>query len=242
VLTDALDRVLGYLPRYFDSVGTILSRPVAEVSVRAANPALLKDALVFWLISEVLDNALFYIAHNADADQALYQIANLMASGVTLAVFAAAFFWGWRPLAPGLRFTPVATSIAYIWGALTPVTMVVFTVMAGLLRLLSPAAYGVFADALMGCAGPADVQAAVASDFAGASALYGGYLAVLLALNVLYLVYFIAFLRVLKHLAGVSGARYAAACAISVTIVAAGTVVGAFFHASLMHGIGPCAR
>ncbi len=240
MLQTAFDRIASYLPRYFQSVGLVLSHPVAEVSERARNPANATDALTFWLISQVLAVGIRFIAYNAETDQTLYFAANLISSAVTLAAFSAAFFWVWGLAGATVSFASVAAAVAYVWGALTPVAAVVTLLATGVMRSMSPDAYTVFVAAMLGCANVREIMAAFPMDGAAEWRLVAAYLAVVVGLNVLYFVYLVAFLRIMRRIGGIGGSRFVAATALSLlAIVAAGTV-GTLFFESLMQGVGRC--
>lgn len=244
MLKDVFDRVLGYLPRYLEAVGLVLSRPISEVSTRAAEPAFLKDALVFWLISESLVTATRFIAYNVDAEETPYFLANFIVSAVMLALVSAAFFWSWRLFAP-LSFAAVTAAVAYLWGALSPITSVVHILAVGVMRLISPEASEDFSRALMGCATPrtfASLEVSLSQGGGGVLALAGIYALIFAAESILLLVYFVCFLRILARLSGLVGGRLWIAGIVSVGVLTAAAGIGAFFHQALMQGLGHCSE
>lgn len=242
MLKEVFDRTFAYLPRYIEAVGLVLSQPIAEISARAARPALLADALLFWLVSESLVTATRFIAYNAHAAEVPYFAANFIASAGTLAMVTAAFFWAWRPFAPRLQFGAVATAVAYLWGALSPVIVVMSILITGVMRLISPEAYAGFTRAMVGCATPemfTSFQESVAWG-GSALALFGAYGFLAIAETVLLVVYFVCFLRILGRLGGITGARVWMARFVSVITLAAVVAIGAFFQFTVLQGVGHC--
>ena len=242
MLTDVLDRITEYLPRYFMSVGTILAHPVEEVWGRARHPELFRDALVFWLIGQVIDNVVRYLAHFGAVDETRYLLTNLISSAASLVIVAGAFHVAWRLVGARTPFAAMITGIAYLWGALAPLSAISVVLATGFLRIYSPEGYEFYRQAMLGCAGFGELLSDPEPLGPGAAPMAALSFALVVSIEMTVAsVYFLAFLRVVRRLGGVGAGRFVPGIVLSVLALAAAAGLSSLYHQTFTQGLGACA-